>query len=135
MIVVSVLVLIATVVAAMFVSRTSVFGLDQTGDATLPDTIFLGIGATIGAAGGALQTASRTMMVRQAAPGRMTESFGLYALSGKATAFIAPLSVGIATSLTGSQQWGISPLVALFATGLFLLYWVKPEGERSACAS
>ena len=87
------------------------------------------IGATIGAAGGALQSASRTMMVRQGNRARMTEAFGLYALSGKATSFLAPLSIGVATSLTGSQQWGISPLIVLFAVGLILLAWVNPEGD------
>jgi UMF1 family MFS transporter len=70
------------------------------------------------------------MMVRQAHPAHMTEAFGLYALTGKATAFIAPLSIGIATSLSGNQQVGIAPLILLFLAGLFLLLWVKPEGER-----
>jgi UMF1 family MFS transporter len=98
----------------------------------LPDMVFLAIGATIGGAGGALQSASRTMMVRQADPDRMTEGFGLYALAGKATAFIAPLSVGAVTTLTGSQHWGVAPLIVLFAAGLILLLWVNPEGDRAA---
>ncbi len=37
---------------------------------------------------------------------RMTEAFGLYALSGKATAFIAPLLIAVATAVSGSQQAG-----------------------------
>jgi UMF1 family MFS transporter len=113
------------------VSRTAVFGLAVAPGSMLPDLAFYALGALIGALGGALQTASRTMMVRQADPARMTEGFGLYALTGKATAFIAPLSIGVVTDLTGSQQAGIYPLVVLFALGLFLLVWVKPDGERS----
>jgi UMF1 family MFS transporter len=74
------------------------------------------------------------MMVRQANPERMAEAFGLYALAGKATSFIAPLSIGIATAVTQSQQLGVSPLIALFLIGLILLRWVKPEGEESAPA-
>ena len=97
----------------------------------LPDVAFYVLGALIGAAGGALQSASRTMMVRQALPGRETEGFGLYALAGKATSFIAPLSIGLATDLSGSQQVGITPLIALFIIGLFLLRWVKPDGEQA----
>ncbi len=62
----------------------------------------------IGAAGGALQSASRTMMVRQANRERMTEAFGLYALAGKATTFLAPAPIAITTDLTGSQQIGRS---------------------------
>jgi UMF1 family MFS transporter len=68
-------------------------------------------------------------MVRQADPNRMTEAFGLYALAGKATSFIAPLSIGIVTDITNSQQLGIIPLIVLFGIGLVLLVWVKPNGE------
>ncbi|SFG84287.1 MFS transporter, UMF1 family [Palleronia marisminoris] len=128
-IVVSTTALLFTILAAMFVSRDSVFGVPQGVTSQLPDTIFLVIGATIGAAGGALQSASRTMMVRQGNAARMTEAFGLYALTGKATSFIAPLSIGIATSLTGSQHLGVSPLIVLFAVALVLLVWVRPEGD------
>jgi len=72
------------------------------------------------------------MMVRQAEPGKMTEAFGLYALSGKAMSFMAPLSIGLATDLTGSQQLGILPVVVLFLIGLLLLVWVHPEGSRKS---
>jgi MFS transporter, UMF1 family len=101
-------------------------------DSRLPDLAFYVCGGLIGAAGGALQSASRTMMVRQSDPERITQSFGLYALAGKATSFIAPLSIGIVTDITGSQQAGITPLIGLFLIGLVLLFWVKPNGERSA---
>ena len=69
------------------------------------------------------------MMVRQAEPGKMTEAFGLYALSGRATAFLAPLSIGIVTSLSDSQQIGILPIFGLFILGLILLAFVHPEGS------
>ena len=131
-IVASILVLTAVAVAVVFVSRTSVLGMAVPADSGLPDLVFYVLGAGIGAAGGALQTASRTMMVRQADPARMTEAFGLYALAGKATSFVAPLSIGAATWATGSQQAGILPLIVLFLAGLFLLVWVKPEGDRAA---
>jgi len=65
------------------------------------------------------------MMVRQADPARMTEAFGLYALAGKATSFVAPLSIGVVTDVTGSQSAGVVPLVALFALGLGLLAFVR----------
>ncbi len=128
-IVTCVILLIGAVAIAMGVSREAVLGMPVSTTSQLPDTIFLGIGATIGGAGGALQAASRSMMIRQANPERMTEGFGLYALSGRATAFIAPLSIGAVTSLTGSQHWGVAPLIVLFALGLILLAWVNPEGD------
>ncbi len=130
-IVVSVTLLILAVALSMTVSREAIAGIPMGLRSQLPDMIFLGIGATIGGAGGALQAASRTMMIRQADPGRMTEGFGLYALSGKATAFIAPLSVAATTSLTGSQHLGVAPLIVLFASGLLLLRWVNPQGDRA----
>ncbi|MCE5973712.1 MFS transporter [Sinirhodobacter sp. WL0062] len=124
----TVVLLTAVVVGVVYISRESVFGMAVGPDSILPDVAFYVMGGLIGAGGGALQAASRTMMVHQAEPGRMTESFGLYALTGKATAFIAPLSIGVVTQLTGNQSLGITPLIALFVLGLGLLLWVKPNG-------
>lgn len=128
-IVVSVIVLLAVAVSILFTSRTQVLGLAVAEGSILPDVAFFVIGALIGAAGGSVQASSRTLLVRQASAEKMTEAFGLYALAGKATSFMAPLGIGIVTGLTGSQQWGVSPLILLFLVGLILLFWVKPEGE------
>ncbi|MDA5095401.1 MFS transporter [Aliiroseovarius sp. KMU-50] len=117
-------------ISVVFVSRESVFGISVSTESSLPDISFYILGAVIGAAGGALQSASRTMMVRQANPDRMTEAFGLYALAGKATSFLAPFLIGIVTAVTGSQQLGVTPLIGLFIVGLVMLFWVKPEGEH-----
>ena len=133
-IVFTVITLACVAVAVTQVSRGAVFGQTVAPGSRLPDLLFLGLGALIGAAGGALQSASRTMMVRQGDPARMTEAFGLYALTGKATSFLAPLSIGIVTDLTGSQQAGIYPIVVLFLLGLFLLVWVRPDGEPHSTA-
>ncbi|MBY6202893.1 MFS transporter [Maritalea mobilis] len=125
-------VLLLTLVAlgVVFIARDSVFGIPVAEDSNLPDIAFYALGALIGAGGGALQSSSRTMMVRQAHPDRMTEAFGLYALAGKATSFIAPLSIGIVTQATGSQQMGVTPLVVLFMIGLILLFFVDAEGRH-----
>jgi UMF1 family MFS transporter len=128
---VGVFVMLLTLVAlgVVFISRDSVFGIPVAPESSLPDIAFYALGALIGAGGGALQSSSRTMMVRQAHPDRMTEAFGLYALAGKATSFIAPLSIGIVTQVTESQQMGVTPLVFLFMIGLVLLYFVDAEGR------
>ena len=130
-IVVCIIALTLVAVSIVFVSRDSVFGVTVGEGSRLPDITFYLMGAIIGAAGGALQSASRTMMVRQANPARMTEAFGLYALAGKATSFVAPLSIAAVTAATGSQQLGVTPLIFLFLLGLILLAWVKPDGERA----
>ncbi|MEO0752719.1 MAG: MFS transporter [Pseudomonadota bacterium] len=126
---VCILALTAVAICVVFVGRDSVFGIPVDPTSRLPDITFYVLGAIIGAAGGVIQAASRSMMVRQAQGGRMAEAFGLYALAGKATSFIAPLSVGVVTSLSGSQQVGVTPLIVLFLIGLVLLHWVKTEGD------
>jgi UMF1 family MFS transporter len=68
-------------------------------------------------------------MVRHADPVRPTEAFGFYALSGKATAFLAPALIGMTTTITNSARFGIAPVVGLFLLGLILLKWVNPKGE------
>ncbi len=118
-------------VPIVLISRTRVYGIALTPGSVLPDALFYLCGAVIGAAGGVIQSASRTMMVRQARPGHMAESFGLYGLAGKATAFIAPTLIGVVTATTGSQQIGVSPLIGLFLIGLVLLVWVKPQGDSA----
>ena len=127
---VSILILLAVSIAIVFISREKVLGLSVGPYSRLPDIAFFIVGIVIGAAGATLGTASRTMMVRQANPDRMTEAFGLYALSGKATSFLAPLLIGAVTYWSGSQQFGVTPLIGLFLIGLILLAWVKPEGDH-----
>lgn len=129
-IVVAILALIAVCLVVVTTDRSMVLLIPIPDGSGLPDITFFLCGGVIGAAGGVLQASSRTMMVRQANPARMTEAFGLYALSGKATAFLAPASVAIATQVFESQRMGVTPLIALFLIGLVLLIWVKPEGER-----
>jgi UMF1 family MFS transporter len=131
--VIALCVVVLTLVAlgVITISRTSVFGVTVAEGSRLPDIGFYIMGALIGAAGGAMQSASRTLTVFQARPEKITEVFGLYALSGKATSFVAPLSIGFVTHITGSQQLGITPLIGLFLIGLVLLLWVKPYGDKA----
>lgn len=127
-----IIVLTLVAIALVSVSRESVLGIAVAPESNMPDTTFYVIGCLIGSAGGVLASASRTMMVRQAREGHMTEAFGLYALAGKATAFLAPLLISLATWGSSSQAVGVSPLIVLFLLGLVLLVWVKPEGEAGA---
>ncbi|NYS24689.1 MFS transporter [Rhodobacteraceae bacterium 2376] len=125
----AILLLIAVCTIIVGTDRTMVLFLPVTADSNLPDIAFYICGALIGVGGGSLQAASRTMMVRQANPERMTEGFGLYALSGKVLSFVAPGLIALATMITDDQRLGVTPLIGLFALGLVLLLWVKPEGE------
>lgn len=127
----SLVILILACILLVGTSRGHVFGTALPDGSALPDMLFYLVGVLIGAGGGIAQAASRTLMVYHAVPGRETEAFGLYALSGKATAFIAPLAITLATMLSGSQQIGIVPLIVLFVLGAVLLVFVKPNGDRA----
>ncbi|AJE44743.1 MFS transporter [Celeribacter indicus] len=126
----SILVLIATCLVILTITRESALFVTVGRDSALPDIAFYICGVSLGAVAGVLQSASRTTMVRQADPARMTEAFGLYALSGKATSFLAPALIAVISDITNSQRAGITPLIALFIVGLVLLAWVHPEGEK-----
>jgi MFS transporter, UMF1 family len=125
-------VLITVVIVMIGLTPVSVFGVPLAEGSPLPNQIFYVCGALIGAAGGTIQSASRTLMVFHTTPGDANSSFGLYGLSGKATAFLAPALVTVATLASGNPRYGIAPLVLLFLIGLILLIWVKPRGDRGA---
>lgn len=121
------LALIAAGLALLSVSATRVLGMDL--GPSGPKLAFIAIGAVIGAGAGSVQAASRTLMVHLSDPAKLTESFGLYQLAGQATTFIAPFLVALATQISGSQQVGISPIIALLLLGLFL--FLKVPNVRS----
>ena len=128
---VSIIVLILVCCIIVGMSRDGLWGMAMDPASSLPDQIFYVCGALIGAAGGSLQAASRTLMARHTTPDRATEAFGLFALSGKVASFMSPALIALATTATGSQRLGIAPLIVLFLIGLFLLSFVKPKGEMT----
>jgi len=123
--------LIAVCATVVGMDRSQIFGIPLPSGSVLPDAVFFGCGVLIGGLGGMLQAASRTIMVRHADPAAPTENFGLYGLSGRATAFLAPALIGLVTSLSGSARIGVAPIIVLFVIGLGLLRWVRPEGDRT----
>ena len=88
---------------------------------TLPEQVFLVLGGFLGAAAGPLQAASRTLLVQLSPQAGLTQYFGLFALSGKVTSFLAPLTVGLVTAATASQAAGMAVILVFFAAGLLLL--------------
>ena len=79
---------------------------------------------------GPVQAASRSYLARIAPPNLQNETFGLYALSGKATSFLGPLSVGWLTLWTGSQRIGMSTVLVFFIVGSLLMLSV-PDDRRT----
>ncbi len=125
------MVLILVVCIMVGMSRESMFGIPLVEGSIVPDVIFYVCGAIIGGAGGVLYSASRSMMVRHTDPERPAEAFGLFALTGKATAFLAPALITVFTFVTNNNQLGFLPIIFLLLGGLVLLSWVKPDGDRA----
>lgn len=124
--------LTAVSAATLLTSRESVLLVPVAAESRAPDVVFLIAGGLLGAGAGALQAASRTMLVHLA-QGELGagQAFGLYALSGKATAFVGPALIAATTAATQSQRIGVAPVIALFLIGLMLLYRVKPKPGRT----
>ncbi len=70
---------------------------------------------------GPAQSASRSLLVQLSPPESITEMFGLYSLSGKATSFLGPWLVGMLTVIFKTQRAGLSVVLILLALGGILL--------------
>jgi UMF1 family MFS transporter len=89
-------------------------------------------GAFLGIFVGPAQAASRSLMGRIAPPEMRGEMFGLYALSGKASAFLGPFVLGTVTYLTASQRIGMATILAFFVVGGILLALMRHPNLRRA---
>ena len=98
---------------------------------TWPELIYLAVVAIIAVFIVAAYANSRTMLARIAPEERMAEFFGLYALSGTSTAFLAPLAVGFVTAATQSQQWGMAAIIAFLAVGFAGMIFVREERAQA----
>lgn len=98
-----------------------------------PDRLSFEIaGATLGLFVGPVQSATRSLMARLAPEERRAEMFGVLALTGRATAFLGPMLVAIATSLSGSQRIGMSPIILFWLLGLAVLWRLPLSGGSGA---
>jgi UMF1 family MFS transporter len=92
---------------------------------TAPEKLFLALGLVIGAVAGPLQASSRSLLARLVPPEEAGRYFGLLALSGKLTSFLAPLAVAVATSVFQTQAAGSAVLIVFLVTGGALLQGVR----------
>ena len=88
-------------------------------------------GGILGFFVGPPQSASRSLMARLAPAGQETQFFGLYALSGRSTAFMGPAVVGIVTALFDSQRAGLASLIAFFIAGFVLMLGVAEPARKT----
>ena len=129
--------LLLAIIGATSIQRDSIFfGLSvppmQPGGEpfnSVSELAYLGFGVLFGIFGGPAQSASRTLLARLA-PKRMAgEFYGLYAMSGKATSFLAPLLIGLTTAAFASQRAGMAVIVLFLGAGFVLLLRVREARE------
>lgn len=87
---------------------------------------------------GPAQSASRTYLTRITDPGREGQNFGLYAMTGRAVSFMAPLLFAVfiwaGNLITGedTDRWGIAGIMVVLGIGLVLLLRVPAHVEDRA---
>jgi len=92
-------------------------------------TWFWVFGTLLGIFVGPVQAAGRSYLAHAAPAHLRGEMFGLFAFSGKATAFLGPLLVAWVTGVFDSQRAGMSVIVVFLVVGLALMLTV-PAAPR-----
>ncbi len=138
-IVAALLLVILTTLALVSVDRDTMFfvmDVEPRAEGAAPfsspgEIAFLVVACLFGVGVGPALASSRTMLARLAPREMMAEFFGLYALAGKATTFLAPLTIGIVTQATGNQRLGLSIVLVFLVAGLALMFFVKEERSEA----
>lgn len=96
--------------------------------------IFWTLGLAMTAFVGPAQSASRSYLARTIPEGKAGEMFGLYATTGRAISFLAPiafgLAIGLGTLVTGesnTQYWGILGIAVILVAGFIAMLFVRDE--------
>lgn len=113
----------------------SIAGLTTLGAAVLiieSTTLFWTLGTALGIFVGPIQAGSRSYMARIAPEQLRTQMFGLFALAGKATAFVGPMLVGLVTAIFVSQRAGMTVIMVMLAIGFVLMLTVPNLRSKDA---
>jgi len=92
-------------------------------------TWFWALALALGVFMGPAQAASRSLMARLAPQDQLGEMFGLFALSGKVTAFLGPAVLAAVTTAFASQRAGMATVILFIGAGALILSGVR---ERPA---
>lgn len=94
--------------------------------ATAPEVAYISVTMLIAISITAAYASSRTLLAHLSPPGMAGEMFGLYALAGSATAWLAPLLVEEFTGAFQSLRIGFGSIGVLLVIGVVLMLWVRP---------
>lgn len=89
------------------------------------EQVFLGFAILVGLVSAPVQASSRSLLARLAPPDKVTQYFGLFAFSGKATAFAAPLLVALVTNAFGDQRVGMASILTFLIAGAVMMLFVR----------
>jgi len=95
------------------------------------ERVFLAFAVVVGIVSAPVQSSSRSLLARLAPPDRITQYFGLFAFSGKVTAFMAPLLVALVTTVTQSQRLGMSAILLFLIIGIVLMMQVRSPARET----
>jgi UMF1 family MFS transporter len=98
---------------------------------SIGEQVFLAFAIIVGLVSAPVQASSRSLLARLAPPEKITQFFGLFAFSGKVTAFLAPFLVATVTAATGSQRLGMSAIALFLVTGAALMLPVRSPVRRA----
>jgi UMF1 family MFS transporter len=98
--------------------------------ASAGEQVFLAFACLVAVAAAPNQSASRSLLARLAPPESTAQFFGLFAFSGKVTAFLAPLMIALVTQVSGSQRLGMAAILLFLVAGFVLLLPVSETRER-----
>ncbi|BCH29977.1 MFS transporter [Mesorhizobium sp. L-8-10] len=88
---------------------------------TPAEKAYIAFGLLIGVAFGPVQASSRSYLARSVSADEAGRYFGLYALAGRATSFLAPFLVATVTAASGSPRLGMAVIILFLAGGLAVL--------------
>jgi MFS transporter, UMF1 family len=88
---------------------------------TAAEKSYIVFGLLIGLVFGPAQASSRAYLARSVSLEEAGRFFGLYALSGRATSFLAPMAVASLTLVTDSARIGMCALIIFLVVGFLIL--------------
>ena len=97
---------------------------------TAAEKVYVFYGLFIGLAFGPVQASSRSYLARSVSEVESGRYFGIYALSGRATAFLATGLNSVLIVMTGSARIGMGSLILFFIAGLLLLLATPYPADR-----
>jgi UMF1 family MFS transporter len=97
---------------------------------TPAEKAYIGFGLLVGLAFGPVQASSRSYLARSVSVKDAGRYFGIYALAGRATSFLAPFLVATVTAASGSPRLGMAVIVLFLLVGLALLAPVPYPAAR-----